>query len=79
MNVREDFLNILQDYVEFPVNEIDSNEAFKNASGVDSFMLIELVSALEEHFGFSIPNYDIMEFKTIDDIVHYLEKRVNKS
>lgn len=79
MDVRNEFLNILQDYVDFPVHEIAADESFKVASGVDSFMLIELISALEEHFAISIPNYDAMDFRTIDDIVHYLERRTAKA
>ena len=50
MDVKKEFLTILQDYVDFPVDEIPTDDAFKSASGVDSFMLIEIISAIEDKF-----------------------------
>ena len=76
MNVKKEFLGSLQDYVEFPVEDIAVDVPFKAASGVDSFMLMELVSALEEHFGISIPNRDLMGLKTAGDMIGYIEKRI---
>lgn len=76
MDVKKDFLAILQDYVDFPVEEVNTEEAFKAASGIDSFVFIELMSTVEEHFGISIPNADMREFQTINDILRYIEARV---
>lgn len=76
MDVKKEFLGILQDYVDFPVEEVVTDVPFKAASGVDSFMLMELVGALEDHFGISIPNRDLMGLKTADDMIGYIEKRI---
>ena len=75
MNVKKEFLDILQDYVDFPVNEIHTDEPFKAASGVDSFVFIEMISSVEDHFGIRIPNCDLVAFKTVDDIVGYIERK----
>lgn len=75
MDVKKEFFGILQDYVDFPVEEVVTDVPFKAASGVDSFMLMELVGALEDHFGISIPNRDLMGLKTADDLIGYIEKR----
>ena len=53
--IKREFLGILQDYVEFPVEEIVNN--------------------LEEHFGITVPNNDLIHFKSIDDIVTYISRR----
>ncbi len=76
MDVKRDFLEILQDYVEFPVAEIDTAAPFKAVSGVDSFVMMEIVNTVEEHFGIAIPNNDLVLFKTVDDIVGYIGKKV---
>ena len=76
MDVKKEFLGILQDYVDFPVEEVVTDVPFKAASGVDSFMLMELVGALEDHFGISIPNRDLTWLKTADDMIGYIEKRI---
>ena len=76
MDVKKEFLDILQDYVDFPVEEVNTDEAFKAASGIDSFVFIEMISAIEEHFGITIPNADLQGFTTISDIIRYIEARV---
>ena len=76
MDVKRDFLGILQDYVEFPVEEIVTSEPFKAVSGIDSFVMMEIVNNLEVHFGIAIPNNDLVLFKTVDDIVGYIAKKV---
>lgn len=73
MNVKTDILNILQDYIEAPVDEIATDMPFKAVASIDSFMLIELIAAIEDHFGVAISNTDLGGFKTIDDIVAYVE------
>lgn len=75
MNVKTDILNILQDYIEAPVDEIATDMPFKVVASIDSFMLIELIAAIEDHFGVAISNTDLGGFKTIDDIVAYVESK----
>ena len=70
--IKKVFLDILQDYVEFPVEGLDTTQAFKAASGVDSYVFIELISAVEDRFGIRIPNSDLLGFNTIDDIINYI-------
>lgn len=70
--VKKVFLDILQDYVEFPVEGLDTTQAFKAASGVDSYVFIGLISAVEDRFGIRIPNSDLRDFNTIDDIINYI-------
>lgn len=74
--IKRDFLGILQDYVEFPVEEIVTSEPFKAVSGIDSFVMMEIVNNLEEHFGINVPNNDLIHFKSIDDIVRYIGARL---
>ena len=47
MNTKTQFLNILQAYVDFPTEEIPTDKPFKAVAGIDSFMLIELISSIE--------------------------------
>ena len=76
MDVKKEFLGILQDYVDFPVEEVNTEEAFKAASGIDSFVFIEMIAQIESHFGISSPNADLKSFNTISDIIRYIESRV---
>lgn len=77
MDVRKEFLDILQDYIDFPVSEIQTELPFKAVSGVDSFIFIEMITAVEEHFHLRIPNADLLQLRSIDDIIAYIEKKLS--
>ena len=76
MDVRKECLDILQDYVDFPVSEIRTDQPFKATAAVDSFIFIEMMSAMEEHFHIAIPNADLLSFKTLDDLMAYIEGKL---
>ena len=42
--------------------------------GLSSFARIRLLCAVEDEFGVEIPNQAIMGFKTVGDIIKYLNK-----
>ena len=44
--------------------------------GLSSFGKVQLVCAIEDHFDIEIPNKALASFKTVGDIVKYLEKNV---
>ena len=75
MNAKTDILSILQDYIEAPVEEIATDMPFKAVASIDSVMLIELIATIEDHFGVTISNTDLVGFNTIDDIVAYVESK----
>jgi len=73
MDIKEELFEILQDYIDVPSEDIDLDESLKMASGLNSFVFLSLVSTIEEHFGVHIPNDKIIEFKTLNDIIHWIE------
>ena len=74
MDVRKELFDIIQDYVEVDVKELSTSENFKFAAGLDSFSLMALIAAIEEHFGIHIPNPELKAFRTLDDIIAYVER-----
>lgn len=44
--------------------------------GLSSFGKVQLVCAIEDRFDIEIPNKALASFKTVGDIVKYLEKNV---
>lgn len=79
MDTREKLLDIIREYVDVPAEEINTDKAFKAAMGVDSFIFMAMISRIEEVFGLSIPNSDLMTFKTLDDIISYLDQHCSAS
>ena len=74
---REEILDKVKDVIvdQLTVEEDDVNEdaAFIDDLGADSLDLVELVMALEEQFGISIPDEEVENIKTVGDAVAYIE------
>ena len=73
MNTKEEILEILGDYVETPVNEIDTSAGFKFSAGLDSFVLLSFIGAVEDHFGISVPNDSFIGMTKLDDVISYVD------
>lgn len=76
MDIKAQLIEIVQDYIDFPASEIDPKVPLRTVAALDSFVLIELIASIEDRFCISIPNEDIKGFKTLEDMILYLEKRL---
>ncbi|MBO4499435.1 MAG: acyl carrier protein [Bacteroidaceae bacterium] len=71
MDKKSELISIVKDYVDVPANEIDTSLGLKFI-GLNSFVVLSMVSAIEDRFNVSIPDSKLMEFKTLDDIIEFL-------
>lgn len=58
--------------------EITPETTFINALGANLPDLAGLVIALEENYGIEIPKENAQKIKTVDDLVKYIENKVNQ-
>jgi len=72
-NIRERLLVIVSDFTGFPASEINTSERFRLSVKLDSFGLITMMNTVEDEFGISIPDDNLRSFRTIDDIISWLE------
>ncbi len=42
----------------------------------DSLDAVEIIMAIEEEFGFEVPDEDAEKFQTVQDLVKYVEEKV---
>ena len=54
------------------LEEVAPDKAFVDDLGADSLDIVELVMALEEEFGFEIPDEDAENIRTVGDAVGYI-------
>lgn len=59
--------------------KINGNSKLREELGLDSMDTIELVFQLEDNFNIQIPDDDILNFSTVDDVIQYIDKRVNEN
>ena len=57
------------------VEEITEDTRFKEDLQADSLDLFELVMAIEEEFGTSIPSEDLEQLLTVGDVIDYMKKQ----
>lgn len=69
---------ILADQLDLDMEEIKERALLTDDLGIDSFSSIEIVYDLEDKFGIEIPEKDLADVKTVDDIVTYIISRLSR-
>ena len=59
-----------------PLQTFDRQARFREDLGRDSLDLFELLFTLEEELGISIPDADAIELRTLNDVLEYLDRRI---
>ena len=58
------------------IDEISADQKLVEDLGMDSFLAVELIFELEDHLGIKIPDSDMINLKTVGDVVTYACTRV---
>lgn len=67
---------IIAEILELEEDTINNEASIIDDLGADSIAVMEIVMELEEEFGVEVPTDDILELKTLNDIVSYVEKKL---
>jgi acyl carrier protein len=74
MSVKERLLAIISEFTDVPADSIDTSLSFKLSVQIDSFGLLTMMNTIEDEFGIEIPEASLKKFRTIDDIISYIEQ-----
>lgn len=69
-------IEILANQLQIDADVIDGNTKIMEDLGADSLDVVEMLMAMEESFGISIPDEDIEELVTVNDVVAYIESNM---
>ena len=72
--VLDQIKEILKDTMDIDESKITLDAKLKEDLELDSLDSVELIMSAEEEFGTEIPDEDVMNFKTVNDIVNYIEE-----
>lgn len=72
--VLDQIKEILKDTMDIDESKITLDAKLKEELELDSLDSVELIMSAEEEFGIEIPDEDVMNFKTVNDIVNYIEE-----
>ena len=71
--VLDQIKKILVETMDIEEEKITLDAKLKDDLNLDSLDSVELIMS-EEEFGIEIPDEDVMNFKTVNDIVNYIEE-----
>jgi|UniRef100_A0A7C3RIF2 acyl carrier protein len=67
---------IIVDQLRVDENLVTMDSNIQEDLGADSLDAVELIMALEEEFGIDVQDEEAEKFKTVGDVVRYIEKRL---
>ena len=72
--VLDQIKKILIETMDIEEEKITLDAKLKDDLNLDSLDSVELIMSAEVEFGIEIPDEDVMNFKTVNDIVNYIEE-----
>ena len=73
MSVEQQVKDIVAEQLGVSVDEVKNESSFQDDLGADSLDTVELVMALEEAFGFEIPDEDAEKITTVQAAIDYVK------
>ena len=73
MNIRDDLLEILKDYTDGRITQVNPDDVMTSDLGLNSFELFDLICIIQEKYDISIPDKMLPKLITVKDVVEYLE------
>ena len=70
----EEVAKVLAEQLNVDVSKITENSEIVKDLGADSLDVVELLMQLEEEFGITLPDSEMENLKTVQDIVDMMEK-----
>lgn len=74
----EKMKKLIADRLEIEESKITLDSSFRQDLGADSLDTYELVYAIEEELGISIPDEKANEFETVRDALEYIRSQIKK-
>ncbi len=72
--IMEKVRGVIVEQLNVEEDDVTEDAAFIDDLGADSLDIVELVMALEEEFGISIPDEEAENIKTVGDAVSFIDK-----
>ena len=74
--VLEKLSKIIADQLGMAQDKITQSTSLKDDLQADSLDIVEIIMAIEDEFGVQVDDDDALNFKTVGDVVEYIEKLI---
>ncbi|MCI8421242.1 MAG: acyl carrier protein [Clostridia bacterium] len=72
--VLEKLSKIIADQLSMEQSKITNDTSLREDLQADSLDIVEIIMSIEEEFGIQVDDDDALAFKTVGDVVKYIEK-----
>ena len=69
-------MNLAADRFGKRATELRASDDLFDALGIDSVEAMSMITAIEERFGVEIPDYEVQDVRTFEDLAAVIAKRV---
>ena len=73
--MKDEIINLISEVLEVDKNIVNENTNLLKDLDIESLDLVDLVAAFEKQYNFEIPDKDIKELQTVNDIIKYIESK----
>jgi len=74
MTIEETIKSIIVKQLRIDKDEITPESSFIEDLGADSLDIVQMVMALEEEFKIDIPDEDVENLRTVQDLINYIKR-----
>jgi len=65
---------IIDEVAGVPANEVTPEKSFVDDLDIDSLSMVEIAVAAQEKFGVEIPDEQLKDLKTVQDVINFVRK-----
>ncbi|MDD5723769.1 MAG: acyl carrier protein [Syntrophales bacterium] len=77
VKIEEKVKEIIIEQLDITEEECVPDAAFIDDLGADSLDIVELIMAMEDHFGLEVSDDDLAKIRTVKDITNYIKERMS--
>jgi acyl carrier protein len=70
--------SIISETLDLPSSTVIPEASLETDLGADSLSKMDIIMAIEDTYGFKIPDEDATKFGTVQDILSYLDERLGE-
>jgi acyl carrier protein len=73
------FAETLEEFVGVPADEVTGEADLAEDLDIDSLTMIEIVVEVRDKFGVEVPDVDLRQLRTVQDVVSYVQRMQSSS
>jgi acyl carrier protein len=70
---------IIEEIAGVPADEVTPNKSFVDDLDIDSLSMVEIAVAAQDKFGVEIPDDQLKDLTTVQDVVNFVTKKAGSS